>query len=68
MKTIILSLIILLFGCSTKSSEEIRVEVYKLYQEARAIPASNYCGNFNSYVNLRSLEKEYRTNFYSEIT
>lgn len=67
MKTMFLGLLILLVGCS-KNLEEVRVEVDSLYKKVRAIPASNYCGNLKGYIDLRSLEKKYRSKFYSDIT
>ena len=75
MKKYITSLfLIALFSCSPseeelqKKKEIINQEIEQIYKEAKSIPSSEPCKNFEAYKKLNSFEVENKTSIYIEIS
>ena len=66
MKNLLLILALFVVGCSSEEAKKLKVD--KIYQEVKAIPASEKCKNLEGYKKLERLEKRLGTNHYTATT
>jgi hypothetical protein len=67
MKKLYLLSILIIVSCSP-SEETIKKGIDNKYNEVKSIPASDPCGNLRGYSQLKALEEDKSTSYYSTIT
>ena len=63
----VLFIIFFISGCS-KSLEEKKIEVDAAFENIKSLPQNDACPNLKAYSELLSLEKKYKSNFYTELS